>query len=339
MGKIVGFDIGDTSVKMVYFSGKELKAAVCAPLPDNMVSEGRILSMDAMADFLRETAKQNGIPLGAGAALALPGSAAFTREVTLPAMTEQQLNYNLPYEFHDFLTEEKNKYFFDYSVRRIVPDEEGHPKEMELFACAMRKADVDAYRAMFRRAGFKLKVLTPSECACEAVVAAYIRRTGTAGVDRGLVNLGHQLTRLYLFQGAESAGVREIDRGLSELDEQIAERFGVDVHVAHGYKQTNYNEVLDSDMARATYNQLAIEIMKAVNFYHYNNRERELKELYLCGSGAAIAPLRDAIAEMTKLRVYSGEELLAKDLRWAEEPWLYVRAIGGVAEGMRGGLE
>ena len=95
MGKIVGFDIGENSVKLVYFAGNTLKAAVTAELPDDMVSGGRILSMDAMADFLRDTAKANGIPL-TQAALVLPTPETYVRTVTLPAMTEQQLRYNLP---------------------------------------------------------------------------------------------------------------------------------------------------------------------------------------------------------------------------------------------------
>lgn len=35
----------------------------------------------------------------------------FVRSVTLPLMTEQQLRYNLPYEFRDFLTEERTATF------------------------------------------------------------------------------------------------------------------------------------------------------------------------------------------------------------------------------------
>ena len=38
MEKIVGFDIGESSVKLVYFAGADLKKAVTAELPDNMVS-------------------------------------------------------------------------------------------------------------------------------------------------------------------------------------------------------------------------------------------------------------------------------------------------------------
>lgn len=332
MGKTVGFEIGDHSVKLVYFAGKELKRAVSVALPDAMVSHGRILSMDAMADFLREAAKANGIPSG-GAALTLSAADAFTRDVTVPAMTEQQLAYNLPFEFHDFLTEEKSKYFFDYSVREVRRDPDGYPLEMDLFACAMLKERVEAYRAMFRRAGFKLKVLTPLETAYGALLTEYTRRTGAPEIGRCVVDLGHRGTLMNFLQGGECVGVREIDLGLAELDRRIAEEMGVEIHAVRGYKQSNFNGVLDTEYAKEFYSRLAVEIMKAVNFYHYNNRERELEELYLCGGGAAIRPLRETIAATVKLKVKGGEELLADGMRPAEEPWLYLRPIGGVCEG------
>ena len=128
--------------------------------------------MDAMADFLRQAARDNGIPL-TNAAVVLPSTEVFTRELTMPAMTEQQLRYNLPYEFRDFLTDEKSKYYFDYSMRDILRDQDGYPTEMTLLACAMLKETAERYRAMMRRAGFKLQVLTPSECAYAGVLAAY----------------------------------------------------------------------------------------------------------------------------------------------------------------------
>lgn len=71
------------------------------------VSGGEIVSMDAMADFIKEMAKENGISRGA-AAVILPGTLVFTRNVTVPAMTDGQLLYNLPFEFKDYLTQEKN---------------------------------------------------------------------------------------------------------------------------------------------------------------------------------------------------------------------------------------
>ena len=337
MNKIVGFDIGENSVKLVSFAGNVLKKAVKAELPDAMVSGGRILSMDAMADFLRDAAKGNGIPL-TNAALVVPASEVYTRIITLPAMTEQQLSYNLPYEFRDFLTEEKNKYFFDYAVRRIVNDEEEYPKEMELFACAILKSTVEAYRAMLRRAGFRLRVLTTTECAYGAVLAAFLARTdGEDGKDRCIVSIGHRSTHLYIYHGAMFDSRREIDLGGRLLDEQIAEHCGVDIHLAHSYKRSNYNGVLEADYIYEAYSRLAVEIMKAVNFYNYNNRERELRDLYISGGGGGIEPMLRTIAETTKLRLHPVSELLSQQLA-VEEPWTYLRAIGGVSEGIKGGL-
>ena len=44
----IGFDIGDCSVKMVHVAGKEIKNTVVAELPDNIVDDGQIISMDAV---------------------------------------------------------------------------------------------------------------------------------------------------------------------------------------------------------------------------------------------------------------------------------------------------
>ena len=34
----------------------------------------------------------------------------------LPLMTEEQLRLNLPYEFHDYIGNEMDKYVFDYAM-------------------------------------------------------------------------------------------------------------------------------------------------------------------------------------------------------------------------------
>ena len=58
MKKIVGIEIAEDSVRLVCFAGRELKKAVTVETPEGLVSGGRILSMDAMADFIKEMAKE-----------------------------------------------------------------------------------------------------------------------------------------------------------------------------------------------------------------------------------------------------------------------------------------
>lgn len=270
--------------------------------------------------------------------MVLPSTEVFTRELTMPAMTEQQLRYNLPYEFRDFLTDEKSKYYFDYSMRDILRDQDGYPTEMTLLACAMLKETAERYRAMMRRAGFKLQVLTPSECAYAGVLAAYYRRTGLPQRDMCIVNLGHTAAYLYIYRGAFFESRREIDLGLNRLEQLVAEHCGVDIHVAHSYVLQNYNDVLSSDYAQSFYARIAVEVMKAVNFFNYNNRQQELADLCLCSGGCNIGPLRQALAETTHLHLHTAQELLGDDVA-LDAPWMYLRAIGGVDEGLRGGLQ
>ena len=205
---------------------------------------------------------------------------------------------------------------------------------MELLACAILKSRVEEYRAMLHRAGFKLKVLTPAECAYAAVLAFAEERDDTLR-ESCIVALGHSSSHLYIYHGREFDSHREIDIGSAALDALIAEDQSVDIHVARGYRQKNYNGVLEADYARDIYARLAVEVVKAVNFYNYNNRDRELTDVYFCG-GDNIGALVHAMEENTKLRVRPAAELLAQEMRPADEPWMYLGAIGAVGEGMRG---
>ena len=84
-----------------------------------------------------------------------------------------------------------------------------------------------------------------------------------------------------------------MDLGLWDLEQQLSSERGVDPHMAHTHLLTDYESALTQDSTLELFNRMAVEIMKAVNFYNYNNREQSLRSVYLCGGGAAIAPLRE----------------------------------------------
>mgnify|MGYP000496796892 CR=1 FL=1 len=59
--------------------------------------------------------------------------------------------------------------------------------------------------------------------------------------------------------------------------------------------------------------------------------------LCLCGGGSAIQPLYDTIADTTGMTLHTSAELLGQRMS-TQEPWMYLRAIGGVDLGIKGGL-
>ncbi len=317
LGKMVGFDIGERDVKMVYSVDGRVKKMVSVSLPDNMVENGVIRSMDAMADFLRFSAKKNGIPL-TNAAVILPDALVFCRNAQLPVMTGPQLVYNLPYEFKDYLSLEKDKYFYDYCVYSIIETDEN--RQMDLFCCAVLKSTIADYRAMFRRAGFKLKKAIPEEWAYMSVLRSLDKTVGTFC----FADLGHNQTRVHIFSDNRWASRRIIDQGVGTLETQISNELLTDIHVARNYVLSDFNGVLSTENAVGLYDRVGIEILKTVNFHNYNNREDSLQTVYLVGGGSNIVPLRESISRVSGLDVVSCGQLDAS----LEGREVYLKAMG-----------
>lgn len=228
-------------------------------------------------------------------------------------MTIDQLKLNLPYEFRDYLAQEKDKYFYDYSVVELKRDEDGTPRELDLMAAAVLKSTIADYSAMFHRASLRLKAAMPVELAYINLLHRYLAsHPDEAEQGHCLVDFGHTATRVYMFRGSRFEVLRTIDRGCALLASAVADALNIDEHIAHTYLLTNHNDVQSLDICQTFYHNLAVEIMKAVNFYAFSNGGSALSALYYCGGGAQIKPLLDIVSGMVDLSVQSADTLLSR---------------------------
>lgn len=350
--QIIGIDIGDCNVKMAVCSAGAVQRMAVHELPENMVNGGRILSPDSMSEFLKEMKRTHHIP-GRDVAVILPEQSVFFRQLSMPAMTADQLKINLPYEFRDYINREKDKYFYDYAVVGRTDDEKGVPVEFDLTAAAVLKETIAEYRDLFRRAGFKLRVALPQEMAWSNLLRSFEEKhpvTGEGTVDPAgqepspssgeepqereycLLDIGHTATRLYLFHGRRLEMSKLIDNGCSLLDQAIAETMDVDQHVARVYKQSNYENALDAEACQNVYGAIALEVMKALNFHSYEHRDNQLEIVHYCGGGSRIAPLIEAIGGAIDLRLQSIESLLPALPADAEDALSCAAAIGATLQ-------
>jgi type IV pilus assembly protein PilM len=324
---IIAIDFGESRLKMVQLSGGKVKKTAYAETPDNIIRDGIIPSMDAMAEFVKETARLNKIPKG-NCAVVLPDALAFTKHVTIPVMTEEQLRYNLPFEFRDYTTEEKGRYFYDYAVEGVNADESGEPKELELFACAVLKTTIEEYKTMLRRAGFRLKVAMPEVFAYSSLIRNYQERTGDREAESCIIDIGYKSTRMVFLHEGWYFTQRTFPMGTQDLVRVIADETQVGDHMAGTYLACNYNGILEANSCKEVYNRMAIEIMKAISFYKSSRRESSLDKIYLCGGGAAIQPLVETISEIVVLGLRGAKDLMPGFDAEDAKPWLFAKAVG-----------
>lgn len=327
--RCVGFNIGDRSVSMTLLAGNAVKKAVSVDLPDNLVSGGEVVSMDALADLIREAAKENGFPKS-DAALILPSSQVYIRNITTPAMTDKQFRYSLPYEFSDYLTEEKGRYVYDYAITGIRYTEEDEaveaqkkqepvPVEMDALACCTLRSGIEAYRSMFRRAGFRLKTAVPEEFALSRVLTT--ETEASSPFCCCIVSIGYRQTGLYFFIENRYVFKRTVNIGTMDLEERLTEIQDLDLQLAHSRVETNYEHILDGAEFESIYSNLSVEVMKAINFFNYNNRDKELGAVYICGGGLASEYFSRYIADLVEVYVELVDGLIQNREQSIERPW------------------
>ncbi len=298
---ILGVDIGNSRLKLALLNKGRVTRLVSELLPDGIVNGGRIISLDKMSDFLKETVDKHHIRARRCAVL-LPDSRAITHRAVLAAMTEKQLKLNLPYEFSDYLTDSRDQYIYDYALIDMRRDNDGKPYEMELLVTATLKSTIQDYSQMFRWAGFKLVSAVPPECAYGRLLKRYqVEHPEVKDQICCIVDLGQVSSNIYMFNKGHFDVARELE-GVGSEQEHIA-------------NQTVYDNIV-------------VDIMRAIKFYTYNNGGIPVETIWVCGGGSQNAILIDQLQDDLDLEVRLASDLL-KDVK--EEQSLLAACTGAIS--------
>lgn len=279
-GKLLGFEIGNYSLKISVCSGNQLLQTEEVPLPENMVRENKIVSFDAMADFLKETLKEMK-NTARECAYVLPADDCYVKRVTVPLMTESQLSVNLPFEFHDYITENMDHYIYDYAVISRTD------KDLDLMAAAFAKEDGEQLIQMFKRAGLKLVRIVPDALCLQNLLAA----SDIPGKDYMILDMGFQRSRLHFFQKGIFEITRIMDFGGMQIEQLIADDQGIDIHIAQLKMESGDEAVLSLPCVTDLFESFSAEVRRVMNFYNYNHPDNTIDALYCCGGCARIDAL------------------------------------------------
>lgn len=327
----LGIDIGKDQLKLVLMKGENIVKTASVQMPEGLLKDGRIVSVETTGELIRKTMKENKIRCKESAVVVSSGIC-FLRNVTMPEMTAEQLVYNLPYEFRDYITDELKKYVFDYSwgsgeempkgkklkkaskKKEEKPEEEENQKrnEMELLAAAAPLEVMEELRLMTRKAGLKLTFAAPEVSACENLLHYKLRNEQDKDKEYGILDLGSTSSRLFIFKGDRHQVTRVIERGMEQVEELLADNFHIDIHLAHTWLLANHEDCIHSEVCQDAFSQISVELMRALNFYQFSNPDSRLEDIYICGGGASIATMRQSLEENLDVKIHEAGELLER---------------------------
>ena len=158
MKNCLGIEIGHYRIKIAYAEKGELR---------EFISE-RVEGIDRndmrqYADLIKDLLKEYAIRCR-NVVFVIRQEDAYVRRFELPLMTEEQIRLNLPYEFHDYIGNEMDKYVFDYAM--IYADQE----KMDLIGAACTKELSQQFEKLAKMAHLKLVGLVPAVLGLEWIL-------------------------------------------------------------------------------------------------------------------------------------------------------------------------
>lgn len=297
ISKVVGIDIGEYRMKVSYVVKGRIKEFFYENVPDNAVKAGTIQFWDATGQFIRETLKAHGIRCK-NVVFSIPVSGVYIRKVELPLMTVKQLEINLPFEFHDYISENTDKYFYDYAVV------ERNEKTMQVLAVACSKEIINKYRNLAREVKLVPCGLVPDVIGIQRVIEKYNQIFSVPeGKDYAVLDMGDQSFKLHFFKDGVYDVTRNLEPGGISFAKTVAEINGTDIHIARISLEDNVMDIQDHPKLLQMYESRAVEIMRALNFYSYSNTTNTIDTLYFYGGSGTIVSFIRVLQETLNIPV------------------------------------
>ena len=298
MGKnVLGIDIGNYSLKAAEWKNGHLKDFAVFDMPGNLIRGEEIIAYEALGDFLHDAVRKRFKTRDV--ALVLPDSQCFIRRLKMPLMSEQQLKVNLPYEFHDIVKDNADGYIFDYSIIGTVT--EGNNELLDMTAAAASRELIDKLKDVFGRNGFKLVKVSPRVISTGKLIQAV--SPFDKDKDFATLDMGYEYTKIDIYKGGVYDLTRTIELGMAHVEAAAGSFLKCEANTARMRMRENEKGVLDSEHVRGVFDSIAVEVMRAVNYYTFENPDNTLVNFYIYGGGARYRQYEEAIKNAVPLNI------------------------------------
>ena len=296
---MVGLDIGSSAVKAVALKrgrgGWSLVAAGEAPLPEGSLHDGSAAEPTAVSAVVSQLLDSMRMRR-ARVAAALSGHAVIVKRLSLPAMSQAELNEAIPWEAEQYIPFDLSDVQLDYQVVNSGTD--AAKTSLDVLLVAAKRDRIDDRTAIITQTGRKPAVLDIEAFAlANAYQMNYPERTDPLAA---LVHIGRGITIVCLLEKGEPVFTRDISIGGQVHVDAILRELGVDElaakRILHGQFPADVTAEQVAEVLREASAQLVIEVRKTVDFYRATAPVEKLSRVVVSGGAYQAVGLVDLLA-------------------------------------------
>jgi type IV pilus assembly protein PilM len=337
----IGLDLGSSAIKIAQVvTGRrggdvKLLAFGVEPIAPDVIVDGTIMNQSAVVDATRALVTRLKLK-SRDVALAVSGHSVIIKKILVPAMTEAELEEQIPFEAEQHIPFDRNDVELDWQVLS-GKDAQG---QMELLLVAAKKEVVRDYTAVAREAQLNPAVVDIAAFALQnAWEVAYPPEGQGSPESTVLINVGASISHINILAGGTTAFTRDVNTGGNTFTDDLKRAFGVTQEEADTLK-LNADENPDEQVARvlrATADQMAAEFSKSLDFFLASHRDTALAKVFLAGGSARVSALHKAIEARAHTPVELMDPFRRMDVAEANADPMYLhehRAQAAIAVGL-----
>jgi len=296
---IVGIDIGSSAIKLVQL--RETKGVYhlanlgMAPLAPEAIVDNAVMDSGTVVETLKNLVESHKVKTK-NVSTSISGHSVIIRKITLPIMTEEELESSIQWEAEQYIPFEINEVDLDFQILGENPKD---PSQMEVLLVAAKKDFVSDYVTVFKEAGLNPVVMDIDCFALENAFEANYEFSAEEVV--ALINIGAGTLNVNVLRGNRSLFTRDIQVGGNMFNEEIQKRLGLNSEDSDRVKLGGEHPDVDQDVLaevlKEATDQLAQEIQRSLDFFSATSSDEKVNKVYIAGGVAKAPSVKDALGK------------------------------------------
>jgi type IV pilus assembly protein PilM len=288
-----GLDIGSGVVKLVVVDHSKgepeiVQVATSTLMPDAIV-EGEIMDPALVAETVRTLVSDAGVK-ATDVVAAVGGHDVIVKKIPMDRMSQNDAREVLRWEAEQHVPFDMENVQLDFQIL----DPEGDSAQMAVLLVAAKRELIENRMSLLADAG-----LSPAVIDVEAFALhnAFERNytDGTSGMT-ALVNVGQETTNVNLLMDGTPVLVRDVPFGVRRLREALQREHNMTSAQAESVLLGKSDETTLRTLLADRVDELAVGIERAAAFIVAQSGGEGVRRLYLCGGGACIAGMAEALS-------------------------------------------
>jgi type IV pilus assembly protein PilM len=302
--KLVGLDIGSSSVKLVELAKKgsayELVNVGVEPLGQDVVVDGSIMDALSVSTAVEKLFAESKIK-GKDVATSVSGHSVIVKRVTLGAANEEEVAAAVPYEAQQYIPFDMADVSLSWQVLGPSPTGTG----MEVMLVAVKREKILNHTNVLTQAGMIPGVVDIDVFALEN--AFEVNYEPPPDLMAALLNIGASIMNINIVRGGTPLFTRDVSVGGNQYTDTLQKELDLSYEDAERLKQGQTLPNISAETATAHIQSvsdiLLLEIQKTFDFFRQTTSSDNIQSVYVAGGTARIEGLVDMLKRELNLPV------------------------------------